>query len=67
MEKKVYNVYLYYHGCINDKIAADSEEEATAILRERVDHLNSQDFISSAGIIEDGCDIYGIGEVIREQ
>ena len=63
----MYNVYLYYHGCINERIAADSEEEAAAILRERAERLNSQDFFTAAGIIEDGCDIYEIGEVIRKQ
>ena len=62
MEKKVYNVYLYYHGCINEQIVADSESEAESILRNKAEGMDKVEFFQTAGIIEDGSDVYIIGE-----
>ncbi len=62
MKKKVYNVYLYYHGCINDQIDADSESEAVEIFREKVEKMDREKFCQKAGIIEADHDAYLIGE-----
>ena len=64
MEQKMYNVYLYYHGCVNGRIAAFSEREAVEKLRQLTEKLSSKEFCTTAGIIEDGSDAYEIGEVL---
>ncbi len=63
MNKKVYNVYLYYHGCINGQIDANSESEAVGILRDKVERMDSEEFLQMVGIMEDGYDAYHIGFV----
>ena len=66
MEQKMYNVYLYYHGCVNERVAAFSEREAVERLRQSIEQLSCTDFCTTAGIIEDGSDAYEIGEVIDQ-
>lgn len=67
MTRKAFNVYLYYHGCISDIIIAENKEQATEMLRRHINTLNIEEFTEKAGIMEEGCDIYEIGEEINSE
>ena len=66
MKKKVFLTHIYYHGCINDEIVAENENEAIDLLRTRANSMSAEEFQRSAEIIEDGTDATFIGETVNE-
>lgn len=58
MNERLFDVYLYFHGCINERIMAENKQQAIERLRKEVDSLNPADFNERAGIIEEDSDIF---------
>lgn len=52
-----FNVYLYYHGCFNTEIEADTEEEALELARSKSAGLSDTDFLHAIEVMEEGNDV----------
>ena len=52
-----FNVMIYYHGCFNTEIEANSEKEALEIARTEAYTLDDAEFLRAIEVIEEGHDV----------
>ena len=64
MKRQAFNVYIYYHGCINGMVVAETKDQAEEILRHEIEALTPEEFNERVGLMEEGSDIYEIGEEV---
>lgn len=56
-ENRTFQVWLYYHGCINGTVSASDGKEALEKVREQTSALDCADFCGQAEFFEEGHDV----------
>ena len=65
MNRKAFNVYIYYHGCISRMVFAETKDDAEETLRHEIEDLSPEEFCERAGLMEEGSEIYEINEELN--